>query len=519
MSSERTSDLKPINSFETPTNNNYGNNSNLNKATDTYHLAVLIHGIKGNCKEMGYIKKSIENMYKTSPERKNSKLIVYSATCNEKNSSDGIEAGGDRLVKEINDVLSRLANDIVDEHIGEKSLSISAGIKLKSTRIALSIIGYSMGGLYGRFAIRYINWRVPVGIGSTIVDVVVVPHIFATIATPHLGMKGMSYFKVPGCFESLAGVIFGRSGNDVFRRTISNSTRSRKSTNIRYHKKENSVLNINLKDESEEQYKYNDIIERLSFDPSFIGPLARFSRRIAYANAFSTDIAVPTATAAFLFDDDSDESASCEFSDVSNRSNPNDCASQPPVVARRSSHLFVSEFHGEAKSIKNIDYKEENNENQYSFVRFDTVATKNRADFKIAVENPPSVSDMARSLDSLGWSKVFIDARPHIPSIWKRSSVSKRHSFNDVLKNKICTFEDQNNDNLSWYSSGVLKRRLSGNGFDGNTLPFGHSFIVASTKDSMRKRLYKSARPIVDRAIAKEVVNEMFRFNSYSQVQ
>jgi len=518
MSSERTSDLKPTNSFETPTSN-YGNNSNPNKANDTYHLMILLHGIKGNCKEMGYVKKSIENMYNTSPERENSKLIVYSATCNEKNSSDGIEAGGHRLVKEINDVLSRLANDIVDEHLYEKCSSISADSKLKSTRIALSIIGYSMGGLYGRFAIRYIDWRVLVSIGSTNVNVIVVPHIFATIATPHLGMKGMSYFKVPGYFESLAGVIFGRSGNDVFRRTISNSARSRKSTNVRNWRRKNHFLNIDQKDENEDQYKYNDIIERLSFDPSFIGPLARFSRRIAYANAFSTDIAVPTATAAFLFDDDGDESASSEFSDTSNRSNLDDCASQPPVVARRSSHLFVSEFHGKAEAIKYTNHQDKENQIQNSFVRFDTVATRNRSDFKIAVKNPPSVSDMARNLDSLGWSKVFIDARPHIPSIWKRPSVSRRHSFKDVLKNEICAFEDLNQDNAPWYSSGVLKRRLSGNGFDGNTLPFGHSFIVASTKDRMRKRLYKSARPIVDRAIAREVVNEMLRFKSYCQVR
>lgn len=515
MSFKRKNDLKLTNSFETPTNN-YGNSSNPNVDNDTYHLMVLVHGIKGNCKEMGYVKKSIENQYNKSVGRKKSNLKVYSATCNEKNSSDGIEAGGHRLVKEINDVLNGLAKDIINEYIREECPRISTDSKLKSITIALSIIGYSMGGLYGRFAIRYIDWMVPVGKGSTIANVIVVPNVFATIATPHLGMKGMSYFKVPACFESLAGVIFGKSGNDVFRRNVSNIGGSRKSTKVRNRKRKDNFLSVDLKNEDTVHYKYNDMIERLSFDPSYIAPLARFSRRIAYANAFSTDIAVPTATAAFLFDDDSDESASYLPSDISKISKANDCDSKPPISIRHSSHFLIREFHGEAKSMKNTIYQEEDNEYQDSFVRFDTIATRNRADLKRAVQNSPSVSDMARNLDSLGWSKVFIDARPHIPTIWKRHSESGRKSFKDMIKNQFCGFEDQNQDNVS-YSSGELKRRLCGNGFDGNTLPFGHSFIVASTKDPMRKRLYKTARPIVDRAIAKEVVNEILRFNPYPE--
>merc|ERR1712176_1167666 len=148
-------------------------------------------------KEMGYVKKSIENQYNKSLGRKKSNLKVYSATCNEKNSSDGIEAGGHRLVKEINDVLNGLAKDIINEYLHEACPKISTDSKLKNKTIALSIIGYSMGGLYGRFAIRYIDWIIPIDIGNTVVDVITVPHVFATIATPHLGMKDMAYFNVP----------------------------------------------------------------------------------------------------------------------------------------------------------------------------------------------------------------------------------------------------------------------------------------------------------------------------------
>jgi len=506
----------PSNNFEKPVNIDAGN-SNQSDGTETYHLMVLIHGIKGNRKEMEYIKRSIEKTHRKSPEKEKSKLIVYSATCNEKNSSDGIEAGGLRLAKEVNAVLRELANGIVDEHTQKDDFSGSLDCSFDK-KIALSTIGYSMGGLYGRFAVRYIDWMIPIDIGNTIVDVITVPHIFATIATPHLGMKDMSYFNVPECFEALAGIIFGQSGIDVFRRNVSNKGGTRKSSKVR-NSSERKILNVELNDEHKEQNKYSDIIERLSFDPSYIEPLARFSRRIAYANAFSTDIAVPTATAAFLFDDDNGNGDRCDYNDRDTTCDPEGSVAQPPAL-KQSSHFFIRKLHGHEKRIKNMSYQEDDTI-QYSFVRFDTVATRNQADVEIVMKSPPSVSDMARNLDSLGWSKVFIDARPYIPAIWKRSSGKgrklRRNSFEDAMGHEICDVEDQNQDKAPSYSSGALKRRLSGKGFDGNTLPFGHSFIVASTKDRMRKRLYKSARPIVDHAIAKEVVDEMLLFDSRSE--
>ena len=504
MFSEGNKILRLSNNTEEPTSNDSGN-SNPSEGTDTYHHLVLIHGIKGNCKEMGYVKRSIENTYKRSSERKNSRLIVHSATCNEKNSTDGIEAGGHRVAKEINDVLRELSNDIVDEHTQAFDLTKSSEY-IMNQKIALSIIGYSMGGLYGRFAIRYIDWIVQIDMGSAITGVVVVPHVFATIATPHLGMKGMSYFNVPECFESLAGIIFGKSGIDVFRRNISKRGGTRNCSKV-IKRRQSSLLNVELNDEHKEQYEYTDIIERLSFDPSYVGPLARFSRRIAYANAFSTDIAVPMVTAAFLFDDD--RNSTC---------NPQGYDAQHPAL-KHSSHLFIREFIGHEKTIQNsANCQEEENGIQYAFVRFDTLAVRNKTEFKIAMKKPPSVSDMARNLDSLGWSKVFIDARPYIPSIWKRPSGKgrelRRNSFEEVMNGELCGFKDQNQDKVPCYSSGALKRQLSGRGFHGTTLPFGHSFIVASTKGRMCKRLYKSARPIVDRAIAKEIVDEMLTFNS-----
>jgi len=62
------------------------------------------------------------------------------------------------------------------------------------------------------------------------------------------------------------------------------------------------------------------------------------------------------------------------------------------------------------------------------------------------------------------------------------------------------------------YSYSTLKRRLSGNGFDGNTLPFGHSFLIASDRDPVHKMLYKGGRPFVDHVIAQDIVKEILLF-------
>lgn len=477
----------------------------------TYHVVVLEHGITGNHKEMGYVKEAIERRFDGCSERKNSKLIVYSAKCNDKNSLDGIELGGKRLATEINDLLRETATEIAQEYQHKGCSDFDSNDIIGNTKIAFSIMGNSMGGLYGRFALKYIDWIVPVDLGYTAFEINVVPHIFATIATPHLGMKGMSYFTVPEFLEPLAAVIFGKSGSDLFRVSA-----LKKEKSGRYSKKKTQEVKQN--NEEEKQCEYNSIIERLSLDPEFLDPLSRFSRRIAYANAFSTDIAVPTVTAAFLFDDDC-ESDSENSGEISDASNQQDGSSLRSSESRHSSHIFVPGINDiQKKTADNLNYQDGQNATEYAFVRFDTAATTRRQIIHLnsATKTPLSTSDMARNLDSLGWSKVFIDPRPHIPSIWKRQNgkrnKSRRASFEDFIGSEPIDQEEEKNDSKLCYSSGALKRQLSGNGFDGKTLPFGHSFLIASTRGPVHKLLYKRARPFVDCVIAQEIVNEILRF-------
>ena len=487
-----------------------------NVNTSTYHIIILEHGMVGNRKELEYLKEALEHAHTRSTEKKGSVLLVHSAECNEKDSLDGIEAGGHRFANEINDVVRRVATGIVREHLQRQQCSRLRPKKaIESTNITLSIIGNSLGGLFARFAVRYIDWMVPIDLGSTspIIEIHVIPNLFVTIATPHLGIKDMTYFKVPEFLERLAAWTFGQTGNDLFRRGNLKKKKSKIfaiKSDSEAHSKSNEV----------QQIKYNDIIEELCLNPEFIRPLSRFSRRIAYANAFSSDIAVSTATGAFLADDDDDDD-SYNYNNNSGTSNPQDSFSilSQGQVSMRSSHIFVPGIDVREKEISNRHIEQtrnsHNNKTQYSSARFDTATTYCNTDREPLTRNPPTVSDMANKLDSLGWSKVFIDARPHLPAIWKRPDTQRQasqNSFAEYIGRGGNGDLDANQIGTSCYSSGELKRRLSGNGFDGTTLPLGHGFLVANTKDPIHKMLYTSARPFVDQIIVNGVMTELLLF-------
>jgi len=126
--------------------------------TSTYHIIILEHGIIGNRKELEYLKEALERAHARSADKKGSKLLVHSAVCNEKDSLDGIKAGGYRLANEINDVVRCVATGIVREQLQRQQFSgLRPKKTIESTNITLSIIGNSLGGLYARFAVRYID--------------------------------------------------------------------------------------------------------------------------------------------------------------------------------------------------------------------------------------------------------------------------------------------------------------------------------------------------------------------------
>lgn len=123
----------------------------------------------------------------------------------------------------------------------------------------LSIIGYSLGGIYGRQALAGIDWNITDG--SSTAASKLIPMIFLTLCTPHLGESRHTYLPLPRAMEFVIAQVMQQSGKDLFR--------------------------------------FTPVLEDLIHKREYLLPLSTFRQRIAYANVFATDFQVPTATAAF----------------------------------------------------------------------------------------------------------------------------------------------------------------------------------------------------------------------------
>lgn len=124
---------------------------------EPYHLCVLVHGLWGNGSHLNYLSTSLRQKFSED------ELIIL--VCKRNASSftyDGIEVGGERVTKEIEETIADLKQD---------------GIKIDR----FSIIGYSLGGLIARYSVGlldskgYFDYIKPVN--------------FTTFASPHLGVR------------------------------------------------------------------------------------------------------------------------------------------------------------------------------------------------------------------------------------------------------------------------------------------------------------------------------------------
>ena len=204
------------------------------------HLIILIHGLYGNDMELAYFQETLERQALQQQQQQHQSIVIHSAKCNLGKTSDGIATGGDRLVKEVEEQL-----DVI--HCGNNNNNNDED----SPVVFLSFVGNSLGGLYARYAIAHLRRTENL-----------VPYIFCTIATPHLGVSNNTYIAMPRWAEAMVAVTFGATGHELFHRT--------------------------------------PLLQEMGTDAKYLSPLGRFRKRIAVANAFGTDFQVPTPTAAFL---------------------------------------------------------------------------------------------------------------------------------------------------------------------------------------------------------------------------
>lgn len=391
--------------------------------TRKIHIMVLVHGMKGNHQELAYLQEALERELRGTTDSRTDKVLVHAATCNDYNTLDGIEAGGRRLANEINGIFTNRLQEEEQNRLEGRLV------------ISLSILGNSLGGLLARYALAFIDWNLSdiqgqlhQQTGQESNNVIVIPMLFVTTATPHLGIRDMTYWNLPRSLYPAAAWYMKQSGNDLFR--------------------------------------YTNVIQRLCMDQEFLRPLARFAKRIAYATAFSTDAAVPTSTAAFL----SGSSTVLHIMDQNSLASP-----RLTVDIKEDSRLHVNSI--------------------FPTVRFQTKRSFKESSVIDIVTRVPTDDTLlfSQQLDSLGWTKVFIDVRSHIAALWKRGHRTK--DWDRILQQ-------------SKYTSAELNYIMST--FDWNTLPFGHSFLVASCKNSMYRWFYHGGRPLVD-CIAKELCQEMLQ--------
>ncbi|KAK3841400.1 MAG: putative serine esterase-domain-containing protein [Linnemannia gamsii] len=258
------------------------------------HLIILHHGLWGNVGHVRFIAEQFK-------QRLGDRLLVYRAQANESAFTyDGIDVCGQRLVQEIHSVIKVIEDggnieemkgqklDIAEksnkktkeqknsttttEDLSENNLNTTttesgSGSGKKQRRVAqFSFLGYSLGGLIGRFAMAMLDLEgffTPRDQGGRGVE----PVYFVTMVTPHLGIRQPSRSRSTQLFNFLSARMLSRTGEQ-----------------------------LQLVDD----YLDGKPILLVMSEPTsiFIHVLAKFKRRVVYSNV-RNDRSVPFWTASF----------------------------------------------------------------------------------------------------------------------------------------------------------------------------------------------------------------------------
>jgi hypothetical protein len=442
-------------------------------------------------------------------------MVVHNSVCNEGKTTDGVINGGDRLIDEIRKTINAKMkerhpelehaidgkeNFTIEEEQDKNSVYENWNIvknredewdfkrkvqcrdqkktlEEKPYDITISIIGNSMGGLYGRYAIAKLIERhcVPemaptkkddrgreqeqgrISPASWIVDgkYRLRLDIFCTTASPHLGVSQHTWIRIPRIAEIGIAATMGESGRDLFR--------------------------------------LNNLLHTMATDSTFLDPLASFRKRIAYANCYGTDFPVPVGTAAFL----SDKST------------------------------YPHEFLNNCKV-----------EDECGLVIATLRTPANVANANDTEKHFDELHQMSLSLDRLGWEKVFVDLRKEMLSIelprptWvQRSQPLKSLQTNTREDGRGGCSSSENNRRADSTDLRGLKKHKTISSKDINNaaneaqennnaeskrlilrVPVGHNMIVAFSRNRLATFLNKGGRPLVD-ALAEELVRDIFAWD------
>ena len=427
------------------------------------HYVFLVHGWLGNEQEMAYLETAlqVEAMVSGGRPRGRGKggaggagrgiapdVVVHKATCNNGRTTDGIAAGGTRLAEE---VAGYIAADVRRRRRGRGGPGSRSGSGQHD--VTVSFVGNSLGGLYSRYALSLLpsELRVPAAPSSRrdggadegadaeagAFAINLHPNVFCTTATPHLGVASNTYLPIPRFAELAIGKRMDVTGMDLFRmgpaaiaEAIGGGGREAGSEGSREtggqsgrgsqravlprggegqgqggSEGRESPLRSPARDEAPATSATPDLIYRMATEPAFLGPLASFQRRIAYANAFGTDFQVPTNTAAFLSEL---STYPHRFCNASEREGLDFIASV--LYTDRAEELDGGSEGGGGRG--------------GGWAALDppppsppgSPAPARDADAGMpSGEQQREILAMSQNLDRLGWTKVFVDSRDGIP--------------------------------------------------------------------------------------------------------
>jgi len=322
------------------------------------HLVVLVHGYMGSYREQEYLGESlITQSKKLMSDDSNTdhdghsclrphKFVMLSSKANMNRTTDGIAMGGKRLAAEVSDWIQHYAAE--DDQ----------------ATITLSLIGNSLGGLYARYALAELYYE------QQQVFEMVLPLLFCSTSSPHLGVSQETFIELPTWIES------------------SFATMTKQQTMLDLFQLSSVVMDMCQRGASDdtsssnrpESFDDSKSKEKKSRDRDYLYPLGLFQKRIAIANAYNTDFLVSVSSSAFL----SSESDSMHHQQTTNT---------PALRLMKKSEYVALQ------------------------VTTDAVATGKTT---IGITDNPAAEDSRSrcvdSLDQLGWHKIFIDTRSILPN-------------------------------------------------------------------------------------------------------
>jgi hypothetical protein len=376
------------------------------------HIIVLIHGWMGNPAEMGYIRESIQNSARATSgcASVHHRFVIHSAACNCDKTEDGIAVGGSRLAQEINELVEHVV-ETARKSDNSNGKTVEDGRNL-SQKFTLSIVGNSLGGLYARHALAGINWDIG-GSESSAPPAMLIPMVFVTTATPHLGISQHTYFPLPRAAEFFVAQGMKETGRDFFR--------------------------------------FTSVLEDLFCKDYFLDPLSSFQQRIAYINVYGTDFQVPTGTAAFWTADSDSPHYRVKhpnedsIQDADSSSAPDSTAATPTVPKAIVMTLSTPRHSKEAADAEEIveEKKGEEGDTKEEVAKTEAATDSNK---NSKADSEDVFTSWSKRLDQLGWTKVLVDVREDVPNVRDTIASAIDTSSSDGSETKD---EDDANDGIN----------------------------------------------------------------------